>query len=158
MEEPVIRKATERDVATLARLRREFTLEDGPISCPLEDFDHAFDEIVGRGLSDGRWTVWVADVEGEIVSHAFIGLIDKIPRPSRQHRWLGYLTNVYTKPAFRDRGLGGRVLDAATAWARDENIELLVVWPSEESVGFYRRHGFAGEGEPLVWMSPNAPG
>ena len=158
MNEPFIRRATERDVATLARLRREFTLEDGPIPSPREDFDAAFEEIVRTGLNDGRWTVWVADVDGEIVSHAFIGLVDKIPRPTPGQRWLGYLTNVYTKPAFRSRGLGGLVLEAAKDWALDENIELLVVWPSEESASFYHRHGFAGEDEPLVWMSPNASG
>ncbi len=85
MAEPVIRRATEGDVATLSRLRREFTLEDRPIPSPREDFDAAFEEIVATGLNDGRWTVWVADVDGEIVSHAFIGLVDKIPRPTPEH-------------------------------------------------------------------------
>lgn len=158
MSEAVIRKATERDVPSLSRLRSEFTLEDGPIESLREDFATAFEEIVLTGLADGRWTVWVAELDGEIVSHAFIGLIDKVPRPTPGHRWLGYLTNVYTRPALRSRGLGGLVLDAAKDWAVDENVELLIVWPSEESVSFYHRHGFVGEGEPLVWMSPNASG
>lgn len=158
MNEPVIRKATEHDVATLARLRREFTLEGGPIPSPREDFDAAFEEIVAMGLSDGRWTVWVADIDGEIVSHAFIGLVDKIPRPTHEHRWIGYLTNVYSRPAFRGRGLGGLVLESVKTWASEEDVELLVVWPSEGSVGFYHRHGFVGNADPLVWMGPNAPG
>ncbi len=55
--EPVIRRATSRDLSALAGLRCEFTLEDGPIAAPREDFDFAFIEIVGRGLSDGRWVV-----------------------------------------------------------------------------------------------------
>ncbi|MDQ3671078.1 MAG: GNAT family N-acetyltransferase, partial [Actinomycetota bacterium] len=104
MSDPVIRKATGRDVETLARLRSEFTLEDGPIESPRQEFDEAFAEIVGTGLNEGRWIVWIAEVDGEIVSHAFIGLVDKIPRPTPGHRWLGYLTNVYTKPAARSRG------------------------------------------------------
>jgi len=158
MGEPVIRRATSRDLLALARLRREFTLEDGQIAAPRGDFDVAFSEIVGRGLSDGRWVVWVAAVDGDIVSHAFVGLVDKIPRPTSGHRWLGYLTNVYTAPAHRNGGLGGRVLEATKNWAGEEDVELLVVWPSEESVGFYRQHGFAGDGEPLVWMSATAYG
>ncbi|MBA2424266.1 MAG: GNAT family N-acetyltransferase [Actinobacteria bacterium] len=158
MAEPVIRRATEGDVATLSRLRREFTLEDRPIPSPREDFDAAFEEIVATGLNDGRWTVWVADVDGEIVSHAFIGLVDKIPRPTPEQRWIGYLTNVYTRPAFRSLGLGGLVLESVKTWASEEDVELLIVWPSERSVGFYRRHGFVGDAEPLVWMSPNASG
>ncbi len=156
MEQPVIRKGTIGDLRVLTRLRREFTLEDGPIAAPREDYDAAFAEIVGTGLNDRRWVVWLAELDGEVVSHAFIGVIDKIPRPMPGHRWLGYLTNVYTRPAFRSRGLGGLVLDAAKNWAREQNVELLVVWPSEESVSFYRRHGFVGEDEPLVWTSPGA--
>jgi len=136
MAEPVIRKATSQDLSALARLRREFTLEDGPIASPREDFAPAFLEVVGGGLNDGSWVVWVADVNGEIVSHAFVGLVDKIPRPTPGHRWLGYLTNVYTAPAHRNRGLGGRVLEATKEWAREEDVELLVVWPSEERVSF----------------------
>lgn len=158
MDEPVIRMATESDVPALARLRREFTLEDGPIASPLEDFDASFAEIVGAGVREGRWVVWLADIDGDIASQAFIGLIDKIPRPTAGSRWLGYLTNVYTVPAWRGRGLGGRVLEAVKAWAAQEDVELLVVWPSDESVSFYRRHGFVGEGEPLVWVNPAAPG
>lgn len=157
VDEFVIRRATSRDIPVLARLRREFTLEDGPISSPREDFDAAFASIVSTGLGEGRWTVWVAEHEGEIVAHAFVGLIDKIPRPlPTSSRWLGYLTNMYTKPAFRSRGLGGRVLEAAKEWAKDDDVELLVVWPSDESVSFYRRHGFVGEREPLVWLNPSA--
>ena len=154
--DPTIRRATSRDLPALARLRREFTLEDGPIASPREDFDSAFTEIVGGGLVDGRWVVWVAEVDGEIVSHAFVGVVDKIPRPTPGNRWLGYLTNVYTRPAHRNRGLGGLVLDAVRSWALEEDVELLVVWPSEDSVGFYRRLGFTGDGEPLVWTSPTA--
>jgi len=159
MGEPEIRRATSRDLSALARLRCEFTLEDGPIAAPREDFDSAFLEIVGNGLNDGGWVVWVAEVNGEIVSHAFVGLVDKIPRPTAGHRWLGYLTNVYTVRKHRNRGLGGRVLEATKEWAREEDVELLVVWPSAESVSFYRQHGFGGDGEPLlVWMSATAYG
>ena len=81
------RRATERDVATLARLRREFTLENGPIPSPREDFDSAFEKIVSSGLNDGRWTVWIADVEGEIVSHAS-SLPHGIQHPPRSGRSL----------------------------------------------------------------------
>jgi GNAT superfamily N-acetyltransferase len=156
---PVIRTATDQDLPSLAGLRNEFTLEGGPIGSPREDFHAAFTEIVGSGLRDGRWTVWLAEVDGSIASHAFVGLIDKIPQPTRSvGSRVGYLTNVYTVPRFRNQGLGSRVLEAVKAWALAEDVELLVVWPSEESVVFYRRHGFVGESEPFVWLNPNASG
>jgi GNAT superfamily N-acetyltransferase len=73
--------------------------------------------------------VWVAELDGAILSHVFVGVIEKIPRPTPDHKTIGYLTNVYARPEFRDRGIGGRVLDAVTAWARQTDVELLAVWP-----------------------------
>lgn len=154
MGKVTVRRATRADLPVLARLRRDFTLEDGPIAAPREDFDDAFAAIVGDGLRAGRWTVWLAEVDGEVVSHAFVGLVDKIPRPALGARWLGYLTNVYTVPAFRGSGIGGRVLEATKSWAAENDVELLVVWPSEESASWYERHGFRASQQPLVWLNP----
>jgi len=150
-----VRLATVADVPALAELRRAFTFEDPPDGAVgRNDFDESFARLVSDGIEAGRWVVWVAEAGGEIVSHAFVRVIDKIPRPIADFPALGYLTNVYTRPEFRGQGIGGRVLDAVTAWARDSDIELLVVWPSEASVAHYERHGFADRGEPLVWLHP----
>jgi GNAT superfamily N-acetyltransferase len=148
-----IRLATATDVPALAELRHAFTFEDPGQPVELrDDFEDAFTEIVSTGIISGRWTVWVAEAEGEIVSHVFIGLIDKIPRPIRQDRWLGYVTNVYTRPEHRGRGIGAAMLDRVTSWAAEQQVELLVVWPSDESVGFYERAGFSSGRDPLVWF------
>jgi GNAT superfamily N-acetyltransferase len=148
----VIRTATAADVPALADMRCAFTFEDlEPSATRRDDFEQAFEEIVGAGISSGRWTVWVAETEGEIVSHVYVGLIEKIPRPTRENRWIGYVTNVYTRPDQRGRGVGAALLDRVTSWATAEDVELLVVWPSEESVGFYERAGFASGRDPLVW-------
>jgi GNAT superfamily N-acetyltransferase len=88
-----------------------------------------------------------------IVAHAFVALLDKVPRPVETPRRIGYLTNVYARRSHRGSGLGGRLLEAVTGWAHASGIELLVVWPSEESISLYRRHGFASGEEPLVWTN-----
>jgi GNAT superfamily N-acetyltransferase len=152
-----VRRGTVAGVPALAELRRAFTFEDDQEARPLrDDFDEAFTQIVFDGLATGRWVVWLAEVDGEIVSHAFVAVVEKIPRPVAGFNAIGYLTNVYTRPALRGRGLGGRVLAAVTQWACDTRVELLVVWPSEESVSFYGRHGFVDRGEPLAWLHPEA--
>jgi GNAT superfamily N-acetyltransferase len=148
-----IRRATAADVPALAELRHAFTFEDPEPSVELRDgFEDAFEEVVGAGITNGRWAVWVAEADGEIVSHVFVGLIDKIPRPIRQDRWLGYVTNVYTRPEHRGRGIGAALLGRVTSWAAEQHVELLVVWPSEESVEFYERAGFSSGRDPLVWV------
>jgi GNAT superfamily N-acetyltransferase len=156
VSEVTVRQATLAEIPELARLRREFTLEDGPIAAPREDFDDAFAAIVADGLHDGRWTIWLAEIDGDVVSHAFVGLIEKIPRPAPGPRWLGYLTNVYTAPAHRGYGIGGRVLEATKTWAAENDVELLVVWLSDQSVSCYERHGFPPSHQPLVWLNREA--
>lgn len=158
MHEVVIRRATVADVMELTALRRAWTFEDSTDPGDLRaDFETAFSRIVSDGIESGQWVVWVGELEGAIVSFAFVGTIEKIPRPIAEHRAIGYLTNVYTRPDLRDRGIGGRVLEAVTAWARESDVELLIVWPSEESVTHYERYGFADRGEPLVWLHPGDP-
>ena len=147
-----IRRATAADLPALVEMRRTFIFEDPePSPMPRDDFEQAFMEIVGDGIASGRWTIWLAEADGEIVSHVYIGLIDKIPRPTRGSRWLGYVTNMYTRPERRGRGIGMALLEQVTSWAAQHDVELLVVWPSEESVRFYERAGFASGRDPLVW-------
>jgi hypothetical protein len=41
----------------------------------------------------------------------------------------------------------------------EADAELVIVWPSEESIAFYNRHGFraASSDEPLIWESDRPP-
>jgi GNAT superfamily N-acetyltransferase len=150
--EIAIRLATVADMPVLAELRRELTFEDPEPAVELRsDFARIFDEVVGAGIASGRWTVWVGEADGRIASHVYVGLIEKIPRPTREARWIGYVTNVYTRPEHRGRGIGAALLDRVTSWAAEKDVELLVVWPSEESVSFYERAGFSSGRDPLVW-------
>jgi GNAT superfamily N-acetyltransferase len=155
MDEPIVRRATVSDVSELAELRREFTYEDPPPGGSRPDFEEAFAASIQSGISDGSWVVWVAEAEGELVAHAFVAVVPKVPRPVESAASIGYLTNVYTRPGWRSRGVGGRILEAVTSWAQKAGLELLIVWPSDDSVAFYRRHGFGSDEQPLVWMNPD---
>ncbi len=93
-------------------------------------------------------TVGTVAVEaGEIVSHVFIHLVEKVPKPGDLDGKWGYVTNVYTRPAFRGRGIGSELMRNVTNWAREIGLELLIVWPSRESVPFYERAGFSPSDE-----------
>ncbi|HGJ5884485.1 GNAT family N-acetyltransferase [Arsenophonus sp.] len=77
----------------------------------------------------------------------------KIPNPNDMNGHWGYLTNVYTLPKYRNKGVGTALLSVAYRWAKHEELELLVVWPSDKSYSFYERTGFRRqqrEQDPLV--------
>ena len=69
------------------------------------------------GIASGEWTVWVARIGDEISSQQCVRLIRPVPRPSSPSDVFGYLTNVYTVPAYRGRGIGSELLRRVRAWA-----------------------------------------
>jgi GNAT superfamily N-acetyltransferase len=150
VEQVLIRRAKLSDVGQLIALRREFTFEDDE-GAERPEYERECRAFLTEAIERERWQIWVAEADGRLVSHVYVALVDKVPRPIREHRRIAYLTNVYTRPEFRGRGIGGRLLERAQQAAREAEVELMLVWPSEESVEFYRRYGFSSPGEPLVW-------
>ena len=66
----------------------------------------------------------------------------------------GTIDEMYVRPAYRCRGIGGRLVDAAVAEARERRwFRLDVTGPEDEraerAVDFYRRRGFEFTGPKL---------
>lgn len=146
------RTATAADAAELAELRWIWRTEEDPERGVREDraaFVERFTRFMVGGAIDGRWTAWVAEDGDRIVSNIWIYRVPKVPSPGRTARDFGYVTNVYTRPEMRDRGVGADLLAAVTAWAHDVDLEMLIVWPSDRSAPWYQRSGFVPSEEML---------
>jgi GNAT superfamily N-acetyltransferase len=137
-----IRLATVDDAAALALLRWRFQVEDDE---GIQRDEHVFVADCERWLRDrltGDWLVWVADVGGEICGHVFLGRVEKVPKPSGGADELGYVTNFYVIPQWRNHGVGRALLDQMREYARGRDLDTLIVWPSERSAPLYIRAGF----------------
>jgi GNAT superfamily N-acetyltransferase len=144
------RLAAESDLPALAQLRWDFRTEWSETPPPgKEEFLVYCTDFLLRGWTGGQWVYWIAEEEGQIISQVFVLRITKIPKPARWHDEFGYVTNVYTRPAYRNRGIGAQLMQQVIAWAQAEDLELLVLWPSERSVPFYERAGFSAENDIL---------
>ena len=148
------RVAEAADLTALSEMRWEWRANEdrGAAVVSKDEFVEACTEFLKEGLNDGSWTYWLAEQDGEIISNIFIQRVAKVPKPNRLHDELGYLTNVYTKPAYRGRGTGADLLKRVVKWAADEDLELLIVWPDQERVGFYQRHGFKSGNEVMEYL------
>jgi GNAT superfamily N-acetyltransferase len=145
------RIATDDDVNTLAKMRWDFRLEENPAT-PVHDqatFVVACAEFLRQGLQNQQWTYWVAVYDGMIVAHIFVQRIAKIPKPNRLSDAFGYVTNVYTRSTFRNQGIGSQLMAQVVQWALAQDLENLLVWPSERSVPYYQRAGFVGSTEAM---------
>lgn len=86
--EATIRLARLDDIEQLVEMRRDFTFEDFDPSevTSRPGYEHDCSGFLINAITSGRWKIWVAEVGGHIVSHAYVALIDKVPRLSVKTR------------------------------------------------------------------------
>ena len=147
------RLATEGDLTDLAEMRWDFRTENGAshVVVGKDEFIKTCTEFLKQGLVEGRWAYWVAERQDEIVCHIFVQRVRKVPKPERIGDEYGYVTNVYTKPTYRRQQIGSELMKRVEAWARGEDLDTLIVWPSEEGVSFYEQAGFTAQNAILEY-------
>jgi GNAT superfamily N-acetyltransferase len=136
----VLRVAGRADAGAIAALRGSWSgAGDDPGFA-----DRMADWLAAEG---GRRTTWLAELEGAPVGMASLFEYRRMPRPGRPDSRWGYLGNMFVREAVRGRGIGTALLGAVIATADERSYARLVLSPSAEAVGFYRRAGFVVPGE-----------
>ena len=143
-----VRQAGPEDVATLTRLREEWAAEQRGAPAGDPGFAEVFAEWFARERHQ-RLT-WLAESDGVAVGMLNLLVFTRMPKPGLPPSRWGYIANAYVDAAHRDRGVGRMLLDAATGHAREHGFVRLVLSPSERSVPFYERAGFAPATSLLV--------
>ena len=148
MTDVAIRLAGGADLAALAGLRREQAAEQqAEYGDP--GFEQRFADWQQRQAAS-RIT-WLAEVDGRLAGMMNLAVFERMPRPGRPDSCWGYLANAFVLAAYRDQGIGRRLLDAVLGHARQHDFVRVVLSPSERSVPFYRRAGFGPADALLLW-------
>jgi len=133
------RKANLQDTKELARLRWFF-------QCNNEKYDNSFirrcNNFIRHGIQSKSWTIWIAEDKNKIISHIYIYKVNKLPKPKAKFKYYGYITNVYTKKEYRNKGIGTMLMRKVKKWAKHEKFEFLVAWRSKDSKTYYEKNGF----------------
>ncbi|MCG7385492.1 GNAT family N-acetyltransferase [Paenibacillus sp. ACRRY] len=147
----LVRLATSEDIPQLVQMRWDFSEEEHANNVvTFEEFNQICSEFLLKAIQSGDWYIWIAESGGSLVSHMYLQLIHKVPRPGKSSDpYYGYVTNVYTRPAFRNLGIGSKIHKAMENWSKENEVEFLILWPSSESVEFYSRNGFSQSEEAL---------
>ena len=151
----IYRLANEKDFPQLAQMRWDFRQESGEEIAVVTEAEFIEKCIEFLRREENNYLYWVAENKGEIVSHIFAHQINLVPRPCRVKDAFAYLTNTYTKPDFRRKGIGAKLLQTVIDWAKSEDLELLLVYPSEDSIVFYQRLGFENDAEMMKLILRN---
>ena len=149
-----IRFAEAKDIKQLIRMRWDFTIEhdESKENESYDDFEKECQTFLENALKGDHWFIWVAEVDGKIASHIYIELIQKVPRPGRTTHPFAYMTNVYTVPEFRNKGVGSKLLKAINQWIKENKYEFVIVWPSDDSINYYKKNGYVHSTEPMEYF------
>jgi GNAT superfamily N-acetyltransferase len=148
----VIRRAGDADLAAIVALRFEWTQEwDGAADDP--GFAERFADWFER--ESARRITWLAEADGRAVGMMNLAVFDRMPRPGQPPSCWGYLANAFVLSAFRNRGIGGKLLDALLGYADANGFARVVLSPSQRAVPFYERAGFVPADTLLLRTLPD---
>jgi GNAT superfamily N-acetyltransferase len=151
----IIRLAQIKDIDQLIK-RWDFTVEEdfnGTIKeSEYRNFQKECEYFLLNAINSNHWFIWVAEINGEIVSHIYIELIQKVPRPGRITYPFAYMTNVFTVEQYRGKGIGGKLITEINKWVNEMNYEFIIVWPSDDRINFYKRNGYKHCNQPMEYV------
>ncbi|MGO4594208.1 N-acetyltransferase family protein [Leifsonia sp. 2TAF2] len=101
------------------------------------------------GQHRGSHECFVAVEEGRVIGMTWLAIVPRVPSARAFDRASGDLQCAYVEPGRRNRGIGGRLIDAIVDRARERGLERVTVHSSPRAVAVYERHGFAAEGRLL---------
>jgi len=149
-----IRLAELIDIDQLIRMRWDNTIEfdESKRQSSYNDFEKECRSFLENAITSDQWYIWVAEEGGELVSHIYIELIQKVPRPGRITYPFAFMTNVYTIKQYRNKGIGSKMISTINKWVEENNLEFIIVWPSDESINYYKKNGYVYSTEVMEYF------
>ena len=149
----MIRLAERKDFFQLAEMRWQHAVEDdityGTKHVVGVDKKTFIDDYVSFLNHDSSYNIFVMEQKEVIISAMYVTILRKVPKPQLNESYIAYLTNVHTMQEYRNRGNGTALLSYIKDYLRDKGCELIIVWPSDNSINWYLRNGFNSENDVL---------
>ena len=139
-----IRLATLDDVDELVRLRLDFLEEVGSLKSGVdgEELGAAMRDYFVRKLPAGEFLAWVAESEGAIVATSGVTLFERPPNGANLAGLEAYLSNMYTLPVWRGRGVGTALVATVVEHFKTTRVRRIWLHATDEGRPVYARAGF----------------
>lgn len=141
-----VERATTDDIPELVELRLAYLTEDsGPLDRDMadsiaRDLPGYYRERLGRDL-----LVYVVREGGTIASCAFLLVVRKPMSPAFPTGRTGTVLNVYTRPAWRRRGMARALMEAMLGDAREMGLSVVELKATDDGHPLYLKVGFVDD-------------
>ena len=136
----IIRKAVLKDIPLLSETRKLQLIDEG--IAPDCDMDSELEAFFKRQLASKDFLQLIAEEEGKLLSTAAVIYYDMPPSYTNKIGFRGYVTNVYTAPEHRRKGLSKMLLSELLKDAEKRGIKKLWLGASKDGRPLYEKLGF----------------
>jgi ribosomal protein S18 acetylase RimI-like enzyme len=144
MEQIEFRPATTDDVSQLVELRFRMIFETAETKDPQRtpEFEKQVHEYFVEGLLNQSYFGAVAEVDGRLVSTNGLVLYRKPPSFRGMTGLVGYVSNVYTLPEFRNRGMATELMKILVEHAKCSGAGKIQLGTTDDGRALYEKFGF----------------
>jgi ribosomal protein S18 acetylase RimI-like enzyme len=136
------RLVTINDVPALVKCRKQQLIDEGLPAVPVSNIDEQLAEYFIAAITDGTFVSWVMEVDGEIIATSGLCYYSLPPNFSNATGKNAYITNMYTKPEYRRRGIATELLNMVIDEARNRGYRVIRLHTSEYGKSIYEKAGF----------------
>lgn len=141
------RKATTDDIPALVECRISQLIDEGQTAD--KDIAGANTEFFREYFERGQMEEWVCEEEGRIIATGAIIWYNFPPSFDNGEGLKAYITNIYTAPEFRGRGIAPEMLRILEDRARERGVCRIWLEGSKWGLPVYRKYGFS-ENETIL--------
>ena len=152
----ILKKAEVKDAELLAEMRMEMRKERETAVCPMPDdefYQHLLDFFRTR-IADGSFIAYIVWDGNQAAACSGLSIQVHPPtyeNPTGKH---GYISNMYTRPAWRRMGIAKLLVNQLADAAKDEGCAQLFLNASPMGRSVYVRYGFQPINGEMIFTLP----
>jgi len=134
------RKANIDDIQYLVQYRKQQLIDEGAVFD--NEIDNELSDYFILSLSDNSFISWLAIDEEKIVATSGLCFYQLPPNSHNPSGKNAYITNMYTLPEYRKRGIGSRLLQLVINEAKTLKYKVIRLHASVDGKSIYSKAGF----------------
>lgn len=128
----------------LVELRKQQLIDEGlpPIPNIDTNIDKQLADYFASAIADGSFVSWVMENDDEIIATSGLCFYSLPPNFSNTTGRTAYVTNMYTKPEYRRKGIATELLNMVIDEAKSCGYKVIRLHTSEYGKSIYKKAGF----------------
>ncbi|TET29452.1 MAG: GNAT family N-acetyltransferase [Candidatus Heimdallarchaeota archaeon] len=148
-----LRLATKDDIQQIVELRIEF-IKEVRLEYPkdrVDEYREVMSNYLEKEMSSGNFIAWLAIANNGIIATSGLITIQRVPQLWNMSGKEAYIMNMYTKPKWRNKGIGTAILEKLVEEAKNRDIIAIKLYATPMGKPLYEKRGFK-VGQPEMYL------